>query len=162
MVIAPHPSGPCRLDWRREPSACVIPAFPVYIFDVDGTLVDSAADICGAIQGVLRKTPQNAVSDRISEKLHRTASGRSVSGSFSRPTRPHRSTQWSKSIARIYPARDMPRRRPIRMPWKCCRSWAAANRPRPPKARLRPAHCAGALRPAALFRSRARYRRISR
>jgi phosphoglycolate phosphatase len=31
----------------------VIPAFPVYLFDVDGTLVDSARDICGAIQQVL-------------------------------------------------------------------------------------------------------------
>jgi phosphoglycolate phosphatase len=31
----------------------VIPKFPVYLFDVDGTLLDSAADICGAIQGVL-------------------------------------------------------------------------------------------------------------
>jgi phosphoglycolate phosphatase len=39
----------------------VIPAFSAYIFDVDGTLVDSAEDICGAIQGVLAKTPQNAV-----------------------------------------------------------------------------------------------------
>jgi len=41
----------------------LIPAFPVYIFDVDGTLVDSAADICGAIQGVLRKTAAEPVSD---------------------------------------------------------------------------------------------------
>jgi phosphoglycolate phosphatase len=39
----------------------LIPAFKVYLFDVDGTLVDSAADICGAIQGVLASTPQNAV-----------------------------------------------------------------------------------------------------
>lgn len=31
----------------------MIPAFPVYLFDVDGTLLDSAADICGAIQQVL-------------------------------------------------------------------------------------------------------------
>jgi phosphoglycolate phosphatase len=31
----------------------VIPAFPVYLFDVDGTLMDSARDICGAIQEVL-------------------------------------------------------------------------------------------------------------
>jgi HAD superfamily hydrolase (TIGR01509 family) len=31
----------------------VIPPFPVYLFDVDGTLVDSAADICGAIQEAL-------------------------------------------------------------------------------------------------------------
>jgi len=30
-----------------------VPAFPVYLFDVDGTLLDSAVDICGAIQQVL-------------------------------------------------------------------------------------------------------------
>ena len=41
----------------------MIPAFPYYIFDLDGTLVDSAADICGAIQGVLAKTPKNNVPD---------------------------------------------------------------------------------------------------
>jgi len=34
----------------------VIPAFPVYIFDVDGTLMDSAADICGAVRTVLAGT----------------------------------------------------------------------------------------------------------
>jgi HAD superfamily hydrolase (TIGR01549 family) len=39
----------------------LIPAFKVYLFDVDGTLVDSAADICGAIQGVLASTSQNNV-----------------------------------------------------------------------------------------------------
>jgi len=31
----------------------VIPRFPVYLFDIDGTLLDSANDICGAIQEVL-------------------------------------------------------------------------------------------------------------
>jgi len=31
----------------------VIPRFPVYIFDIDGTLLDSAPDICGAVQQVL-------------------------------------------------------------------------------------------------------------
>lgn len=31
----------------------MIPRFPVYLFDVDGTLVDSAPDIVGAIQHVL-------------------------------------------------------------------------------------------------------------
>jgi phosphoglycolate phosphatase len=31
----------------------VIPKFPVYIFDIDGTLLDSAPDICGAVQQVL-------------------------------------------------------------------------------------------------------------
>jgi phosphoglycolate phosphatase len=35
----------------------VIPAFPVYLFDVDGTLVDSAPDICGAVSAVLETTP---------------------------------------------------------------------------------------------------------
>ena len=34
----------------------MIPAFPVYIFDVDGTLLDSAQDICGAVQQVLDGT----------------------------------------------------------------------------------------------------------
>lgn len=31
--------------------------FPVYLFDVDGTLLDSAEDICGAILDVLAETP---------------------------------------------------------------------------------------------------------
>jgi phosphoglycolate phosphatase len=31
----------------------VIPRFPIYLFDIDGTLLDSAEDICGAIQQVL-------------------------------------------------------------------------------------------------------------
>ena len=31
----------------------MIPAFNVYLFDLDGTLLDSAADICGAVQQVL-------------------------------------------------------------------------------------------------------------
>jgi HAD superfamily hydrolase (TIGR01509 family) len=34
----------------------VIPRFPVYLFDVDGTLVDSAEDICGAVRTVLSGT----------------------------------------------------------------------------------------------------------
>lgn len=41
----------------------MIPTFPVYLFDVDGTLVDSARDICGAIQEVLAATAQNRVED---------------------------------------------------------------------------------------------------
>jgi HAD superfamily hydrolase (TIGR01509 family) len=35
----------------------VIPRFPVYLFDIDGTLLDSAPDICGAIQQVLDGKP---------------------------------------------------------------------------------------------------------
>ncbi len=41
----------------------MIPAFPVYLFDVDGTLLDSALDICAAIQGALSRTHQCNVSD---------------------------------------------------------------------------------------------------
>jgi HAD superfamily hydrolase (TIGR01509 family) len=41
----------------------VIPRFPVYLFDVDGTLLDSAPDICGAIHQVLARTPKNGVPD---------------------------------------------------------------------------------------------------
>ena len=41
----------------------MIPPFRVYLFDVDGTLVDSAADICGTIQQVLRASGRNDVTD---------------------------------------------------------------------------------------------------
>ena len=34
-----------------------IPAFSVYLFDIDGTLLDSAQDICGAVQQVLDNIP---------------------------------------------------------------------------------------------------------
>ena len=35
----------------------MIPSFPVYLFDIDGTLLDSAQDICGAVQQVLDHNP---------------------------------------------------------------------------------------------------------
>jgi len=35
----------------------VIPRFPVYLFDIDGTLLDSAVDICGAVEQVLALRP---------------------------------------------------------------------------------------------------------
>lgn len=41
----------------------MIPQFPVYLFDVDGTLVDSAADICGAVREVLKDTNARPVDD---------------------------------------------------------------------------------------------------
>jgi len=40
-----------------------IPAFAVYLFDVDGTLVDSARDICGAVQSVLQNCGREDVED---------------------------------------------------------------------------------------------------
>ena len=39
----------------------MIPPFPVYVFDVDGTLVDSQADICGAVQHVLASRGRTGV-----------------------------------------------------------------------------------------------------
>ena len=36
----------------------MIPAFPVYLFDLDGTLLDSAPDICGTVQQVLSATDE--------------------------------------------------------------------------------------------------------
>ena len=39
----------------------MIPAFPVYLFDIDGTLLDSAQDICGAVQQVLDINPSRPV-----------------------------------------------------------------------------------------------------
>ena len=41
----------------------MIPLFPVYLFDVDGTLLDSAADIVGAIQEVLAANGRVAAAD---------------------------------------------------------------------------------------------------
>jgi len=41
----------------------VIPLFPVYLFDVDGTLLDSAVDIVGAIQEALAAAERPAVVD---------------------------------------------------------------------------------------------------
>jgi HAD superfamily hydrolase (TIGR01509 family) len=40
----------------------VIPSFRYYLFDIDGTLLDSARDICGAIQEVLQGTDCRPVS----------------------------------------------------------------------------------------------------
>jgi len=43
----------------------MIPSFPVYLFDVDGTLMDSATDICGAIQHVLHTCGRMDVEDAL-------------------------------------------------------------------------------------------------
>jgi phosphoglycolate phosphatase len=40
-----------------------VPAFPVYLFDVDGTLMDSACDICGSVQSVLKSSGRDDVED---------------------------------------------------------------------------------------------------
>ena len=43
----------------------MIPRFPVYLFDVDGTLVDSAPDICAAVQSVLHSRGRVDVPDAV-------------------------------------------------------------------------------------------------
>lgn len=83
----------------------MIPAFGVYLFDVDGTLVDSAADICGAIQGVLADTPQN----RVSDKFLRGYIGRHLLDTF-QDLFPHYSPEEIEPLIeqyrKLYPARN--------------------------------------------------------
>jgi phosphoglycolate phosphatase len=43
----------------------VLPRFALYIFDVDGTLMDSAPDICAAIQEVLAARGRTGVTDAV-------------------------------------------------------------------------------------------------
>ena len=72
------------LSEGRASATGVIPAFPVYLFDLDGTLLDSAQDICGAVQKVL--SDDRATSGcllRISQRLYRPAPDRSVRRSVS-------------------------------------------------------------------------------
>ena len=40
-----------------------VPSFPVYLFDIDGTLLDSASDICGAVREVLVRNERDGVSE---------------------------------------------------------------------------------------------------
>ena len=40
-----------------------IPAFDLYLFDIDGTLVDSAADICGAARDTLAEAGATGLTD---------------------------------------------------------------------------------------------------
>jgi HAD superfamily hydrolase (TIGR01509 family) len=46
----------------------LIPTFPVYLFDVDGTLVYSADDICGAIQDVLQACGRDDVEQALLQR----------------------------------------------------------------------------------------------
>jgi phosphoglycolate phosphatase len=83
----------------------VVPAFKTYLFDVDGTLVDSAADICGAIQGVLASTHQRDVAD----EFLRGYIGRHLLDLFRDLFPGHTPEQIEALIAeyrRLYPARN--------------------------------------------------------
>ena len=41
----------------------LIPRYPVYVFDLDGALVDSVHDVCAAIQGTLAAYGRSDVSE---------------------------------------------------------------------------------------------------
>jgi len=48
----------------------LVPSFPVYLFDIDGTLLDSAPDITGAVRGVLaHHSPQRELSQQYLESF---------------------------------------------------------------------------------------------
>jgi phosphoglycolate phosphatase len=82
----------------------VIPQFPVYLFDVDGTLLDSAADICGAIQGSLAPTRCSNLSD----EFLRTYIGRHLLDLYQDVLPEYTPEQHDQLIVdyrRIYPAR---------------------------------------------------------
>jgi phosphoglycolate phosphatase len=83
----------------------VIPPFPVYLFDVDGTLVDSAEDICGAVRTVLSGTSRPDVPF---EYLRRYI-GRHLIDLFNDlfPGAPPEQVEaWIQQYRREYPKRD--------------------------------------------------------
>jgi HAD superfamily hydrolase (TIGR01509 family) len=55
-------SEPTSPPLAGRPISSGIPPFSVYLFDVDGTLVDSATDICGAVSSVLAGTERAGTS----------------------------------------------------------------------------------------------------
>jgi 2-phosphoglycolate phosphatase len=55
-----------------------VPAFPVYLFDVDGTLLKSAPDICGALQTIFINTEHN----NLSQEFLQTYIGRHLDDLF--------------------------------------------------------------------------------
>ena len=80
----------------------MIPAFPVYLFDVDGTLLDSQVDICGAIQTVLAARGRTDITH---EKL-RTYIGRHLIDEFLELGFSHEDIdQMIVEYRAIYPAR---------------------------------------------------------
>jgi len=83
----------------------VIPRFPVYLFDVDGTLVDSARDICGAIQTVLATTPQCQVGEEFLRRyigLHLIELFRDLFPGYT----PQQIEDMIMHYRQVYPARD--------------------------------------------------------
>ncbi len=83
----------------------MIPAYPVYLFDVDGTLLHSAPDICGAIRSVLSKTSRSGVTD---SHLQRYI-GRHLLETFQdllKDYTPEQIDELIREYRAVYPARD--------------------------------------------------------
>jgi phosphoglycolate phosphatase len=83
----------------------LVASFPVYLFDIDGTLVDSAPDICGAIQATLLRAGRTDVSD----EFLRSYIGRHLVDVF-QDLFPERDSDYMDLLIsdyrKIYPARD--------------------------------------------------------
>jgi phosphoglycolate phosphatase len=83
----------------------LVPSFPVYLFDVDGTLVDSAPDICAAIQETLLRAGRTGVSD----EFLRSYIGRHLVDVF-QDLFPERQSDYMDALIsdyrKIYPARN--------------------------------------------------------
>ena len=83
----------------------MVPYFPVYLFDIDGTLVDSAPDICGAIQATLLRAGRTGVSD----EFLRSYIGRHLVDVF-QDLFPERQSDYMDALIsdyrKIYPARN--------------------------------------------------------
>ncbi|MBY0507128.1 MAG: HAD-IA family hydrolase [Bryobacteraceae bacterium] len=83
----------------------MIPRYRVYLFDIDGTLTDSAPDICGAIQSVLSLRGI----DNIPVPLLRSFIGRHLTDTFTHVNPAFTQAETDELIAdyrRIYAARE--------------------------------------------------------
>lgn len=82
----------------------VIPPFRAYLFDIDGTLLDSAPDICGAVLSVLANTSRPAVPyDQLKSYI-----GRHLIELFADlfpEATPDQIDSWIVEYRQIYPAR---------------------------------------------------------
>lgn len=83
----------------------VIPPFRAYLFDIDGTLLDSAPDICGAVSSVLATTSKPDVP----HEYLRTFIGRHLKDLFSElfpESSPEQIEAWIQTYRTTYLARE--------------------------------------------------------
>ena len=76
----------------------MIPRFPVYLFDIDGTLLDSAEDICGAVRQALAVMPE---CPPLTFEYLRSYIGRHLIELF-RDIYPHSPTEQIDGLVQIY------------------------------------------------------------